>query len=186
MNKIIGSLFGAAMLVAAGGAGASRSPCVKISRKGVEFTHLQNTNCGFIGRFHLASSDAKAGSMKTKIIVLFLALAGLLPLAARAQVNYAVSGNTAYVTNSPYASGNIVIASNYNGYPVTSIGTNAFKNALNLKSVVIQNTVTSIDDYAFLNCLNLTNLVIGTNVTSIGDYTFGQCAALTKIIIPNS
>lgn len=66
--------------------------------------------------------------MKAKTLILFLLLAGLLPLAAQAQVNYAVSGNTAYVTYSPNATGNIVIASNFNSYPVTSISEAAFGN----------------------------------------------------------
>ena len=58
--------------------------------------------------------------MKTRLIP--LALACLLAVApATAQVNYAVSGGTAYVGRSPGASGAIVIASTYNGFPVTSI-----------------------------------------------------------------
>jgi hypothetical protein len=98
--------------------------------------------------------------MKVKTLILFLALAGLVTLTAQAQVNYAISGNTAYVTNSFRVSGNVVISNIYEGYPVTSIGTNAFKNALSLTSVVIPNTVISIADNAFFNCYNLTNLVI--------------------------
>src|SRR2546425_5405338 len=73
-----------------------------------------------------------------------LTLACLLVAApATAQVNYAVSGSTAYVTTSPNASGDIVIASTYNGYPVTSIGQGAFQNC-SLTSVTIPNSVTSI------------------------------------------
>ena len=51
--------------------------------------------------------------MKRTLAVWALALPCLLPLAARAQVNYAISGNAAYVTTSYGATGNIVIASNY-------------------------------------------------------------------------
>ncbi len=48
--------------------------------------------------------------MKTKLTRLFVALVLLaLPALVQAQVNYAISGNTAYVTNSPSAAGNIVI-----------------------------------------------------------------------------
>ena len=64
--------------------------------------------------------------MKTKILIPLLTLTCLLTMPATAQVNYAVSGGTAYVASSPGASGNIVIDSTYNGYPVTSIGNNAF------------------------------------------------------------
>ena len=65
--------------------------------------------------------------MKTRIQNLFIALAWLaLPALIQAQVNYAVSGNTAYVASSPNASGNVVITNVYDGYPVTSIGEYAF------------------------------------------------------------
>src|SRR5438093_7013641 len=56
-----------------------------------------------------------------------LTLACLLVAApATAQVNYEVYADTAYVTSSPNASGDIVIASTYNGYPVTRIRFFAF------------------------------------------------------------
>jgi Leucine Rich Repeat (LRR) protein len=122
--------------------------------------------------------------MKAKVLIFFLALAGLLPLAAQAQVNYAVSGNTAYVTNSPNASGNIVIASTYNGYPVTSIGEGAFENSI-LKSVTIGTNIASIGDFAFYYCASLMNVIIGTNVMTIGHDTFYGCA-LTNVLIPGS
>ena len=62
----------------------------------------------------------------------FCALTCLLVAApAVAQINYAISGNTAYVTDSPNASGDIVIASTYNGFPVTSIGIRAFAECAN-------------------------------------------------------
>ncbi len=75
-----------------------------------------------------------------------LTLACLLVAApATAQVNYAVSGGTAYVASSPNASGNIVIASTFNGYPVTSIGDYAFPGCTNLTSVTIPNSVTNME-----------------------------------------
>src|SRR5262245_2017510 len=97
-----------------------------------------------------------------------LTLACLLVAApATAQVNYAVSGSTAYVTSSPNASGDIVIASTYNGYPVTSIGDTAFRFCNNLKSVTIPNSVTNIGAFACYSCPSLTNVTIPDSVTSI-------------------
>src|SRR5262245_7714052 len=82
-----------------------------------------------------------------------LTLACLLVAApATAQVNYAVSGGTAYVTRSPNASGDIVIASTFNGYPVTSIGGLSFSNCTSLTSVTIPNGVTNIAYQAFRDC----------------------------------
>jgi len=121
--------------------------------------------------------------MKTRLIP--LALACLLVAApATAQVNYAVSGNTAYVAYSPNASGDVVIASTFNGYPVTSIGDNAFIGT-GLTSVTIPNSVTSIGQYAFKRT-GLTSVTIPNSVTSIGIGSFSGCTGLTSIIIPNS
>src|ERR1051325_9747808 len=52
---------------------------------------------------------------ENKILLPVLTLTCLLAISATAQVNYAVSGNSAYVTISAGASGNIVLASTYKG-----------------------------------------------------------------------
>ena len=74
---------------------------------------------------------------KLKILILALPSA---PVVVHAQVNYAVSGNTAYVTNSPNASGNVVITNTYDGYPVTSIG------ELCVRFHLVRNSAPAIDD----------------------------------------
>jgi hypothetical protein len=125
--------------------------------------------------------------MKIKIQKLLLALAWLaLPMLGHAQINYAVSGNTAYVASSPNASGNVVIANTYDGYPVTSIGDYAFEACFGLTSVTIPNSVTSIGDYAFYYCSGLTSVTIGNSVTSIGEDAFQYCSGLTNVTIPDS
>jgi len=75
-----------------------------------------------------ANKQALVWGFKARTLVPgLLTLACLLVAApATAQVNYAVSGGTAYVASSPNASGDIVIASTFNGYPVTSIQNYAF------------------------------------------------------------
>ncbi len=109
----------------------------------------------------------------------------LLPAVVQAQVNYAISGNTAYVTNSPNATGNIVIASTYGGYPVTSIGDVAFEACYGLTNVTIPNSVTSIGNSAF-QYASLTSVTIPDSVTNIGGETFLYCVSLTSVTIGNS
>jgi hypothetical protein len=116
-----------------------------------------------------------------------LTLACLLVAApATAQVNYAVSNNTAYVTRSPNASGDIVIASTYNGYPVASIEHDAFSRCTNLTSVTIPNSVTNVGHWVFENCTSLTSVTIPNSVTSIGFSAFIRCTSLTRVTIPAS
>ena len=121
------------------------------------------------------------------------ALACLLAAApATAQVNYAVSGSTAYVTRSLNASGDIVIASTFNGYPVTSIASEAFSRCTALTSVTIPDSITRIGTNrnsiagAFAGCTSLTNVIIGNSVTSIGFSAFFGCTNLTSVTIPAS
>jgi hypothetical protein len=116
-----------------------------------------------------------------------LTLACLLAAApATAQVNYAVSGSTAYVAYSPNASGGVVIASTFNGYPVTFIGMLAFTNCTSLTGVTIPNSVARIGEYAFSYCPSLTSVTIPNSVTNIAYQAFYRCTSLTSVTIPSS
>ena len=69
---------------------------------------------------------------------------------------------------------------------VTSIGQYAFHACSGLTSVTIGNSVTSIDNGAFSDCSSLTSVTIGNSVTSIGSRVFQYCSSLTSVTIPNS
>ena len=82
----------------------------------------------------------------------------------------------------------LVIASEIDGVPVTSIGDRAFRNCTNLTSITIPDSVTSIGALAFGVCNKLTSISFGENsqLTSIGSHAFDGCANLTSIEIPDS
>lgn len=80
----------------------------------------------------------------------------------------------------------IVIASEHNGLPVTSISEAAFKDETHITSVFIPGSVRSIGEYAFNNCYFLNSVTMEEGVTSIGDNAFYNCDSLTSTTIPDS
>jgi len=80
----------------------------------------------------------------------------------------------------------VVIPSEINGLPVTSIGGWSFDYCDALTSVVIPDSVLSIGDHAFYGCDALKRVSIGNGVTSIGVSAFSHCSALTSVVLGNS
>ncbi len=126
-----------------------------------------------------------------------------------APYTFTTNHGTISITKYTGPGGAVSIPSTITGLPVTSIGSSAFQNNINLTSVTIPGSVTSIGDYAFQFCTNLTcvtipdsvtgigsyafdsctmltSVTIGTHVTSIGDFAFQFCTSLTSVTIPNS
>ena len=92
-------------------------------------------------------------------------------------------------------SGAVVIASKYEGLPVTAIAgaegtlpnyTGSFANKTAITSVIIPDSIETIGVGVFASCSNLGSVKIGSSVTSIGEDVFLSCTVLTGIIIPNS
>ena len=82
------------------------------------------------------------------------------------------------------AAGSVTIPATYNGLPVTSIGSSAFRNCSNLTSVTISDSVVSVGNNAFSHCSSLAEIIISESVTSIGSEAFTFCSSLTEIMIP--
>ncbi len=97
---------------------------------------------------------------------------------------YTLSGDgTFYAVSAPNTSihGHAVIASTYNGLPVTTIARNAFKDCVNLQEVTIPNSVTTINEYAFSNCNRLKTVTVPDSVTEIWDGAFESCDRLFEV-----
>jgi len=122
--------------------------------------------------------------LKIKIPNLFLALAWLaLPTLVSAQFSFTTNNGIITITGYNTAAGlNVVIPAATNGFPVTSIGADAFE-FKSITNVTIPNSVTSIGEDAFGYCDGLTNATIPNSVTNLGDFALGDCASLTSVTI---
>ena len=70
------------------------------------------------------------------------------------------------------------IPDNYKGKPIKAIHDSAFYDCINLKSIIIPDSITTIGSSAFHNCSSLTSITIPDSVTSIGENAFSNCASL--------
>lgn len=69
---------------------------------------------------------------------------------------------------------------------VTQIGSYAFVNNKNLKSIRIPDTVESIGSYAFYGCSNLKDVTLSNKITKINYGMFYGCSSIESIVIPSS
>ena len=72
------------------------------------------------------------------------------------------------------------------GDSITTIGDEAFYGCTNLTSVNMGNGVRQIGHSAFYNCGNLTNVSMSSSVEQIGDYAFYQCSVMNDVDMPES
>lgn len=131
--------------------------------------------------------------MKPKHLILTL-LTLLISITASAYdacingIYYNFSGTTASVTcpNSNYNRyrGNISIPASltYKGvnYSVTAIGSSAFYQSTDLKSIELPQTITTIGSNAFGNCSKLTSIKLPQSIQTIKSNAFTGCTKLEK------
>ena len=109
-----------------------------------------------------------------------------LPAVVQAQFQFVTNNGTITITKYTGSGGAVTIPSTTNGYPVTSIGPEAFSECTSLSSLTIGTNVTSIEDWAFQYCSNLTSVTMPNSVTKIGDGPFYDCTSLASASIPKS
>lgn len=84
------------------------------------------------------------------------------------------------------ANNNLVIPSQIDGVPVTSINNGAFTNNKNIVSVTLPSTVVTIDERAFCGCDKLESVTIPEGVKIIGEGAFEDCISLKSVKIPST
>lgn len=79
---------------------------------------------------------------------------------------------------------NLIVPSEHNELPVTTIGKEAFYDSHAVFSVELPDSVTSIEDSAFSGCYYLKELKLSDSLSSIGEEAFYECQTLKTLEIP--
>lgn len=88
--------------------------------------------------------------------------------------------------DSEYRSEHQNIPDTLGGYPVTSIGVEAFAESNNVTTFVIPESVKSIGEMAFRHCENLTRVEIKGDLDLLDSSAFMVCKKLSTIILPEN
>ena len=99
--------------------------------------------------------------------------------------SYSIENGTATILEYLGGATSVAIPSTVNGYPITAIADNAFKNSA-ITSVTIPSTVTEIGWFAFYGCVSLSSVTIPDSVTVIRYAAFDACPKLTILCSQNS
>jgi hypothetical protein len=131
--------------------------------------------------------------MHRKLIYgLFICMFAFLATNASAQYwgdegDFEYTGDDGVITITGYigAGGAIVIPDTVIGFPVVSIGNNAFRENTIITGVTIPEGITSIGASAFRDCTGLTSATLPDSLESIGGSAFAS-SGLTSVTIPEA
>ena len=99
--------------------------------------------------------------------------------------SFSVSYGEATVTAYTGSNTRVMIPETLGGYPVRSIGTEAFISNTDIREIILPSTLRRVEDYAFFDCINLSRVIIPNGVETIGLGAFMYCA-FTEVNIPAS
>ncbi|MCM1257542.1 MAG: leucine-rich repeat protein [Roseburia sp.] len=127
------------------------------------------------------SGTAVSGSCGVNLSWTFDAKAGILQISGTGEMeNYEMAEFSSIPWNSQRENIKKVVIEP----GVTSIGSNAFLNCINLTEAELPESVSSIGSQAFDGCISLREIEIPDKVTSIKNLTFINCSGLKKVTLP--
>jgi hypothetical protein len=115
----------------------------------------------------------------------WLLAAVFLPFVVQAQFAFTTNNDTITITAYMGPGGDVVVPATTNGYPVVSIGPNAFWPQANATNVTIPYGITNIGNSAFASCDGLASLTFPDSVLSLGNNMCQSCLGLTNVVIGN-
>ncbi len=126
------------------------------------------------------------------VLLSVIMLLGIVPAslmtasAADDEFTYEVENGEATVISCEItASGDIIVPSEYEGYPVTEIDLFAFLNCTKVKNIYLPDSVKEIGNKAFSGCVLLEKITFGKGVEKLGKEIFLNCDSLQKVVVPS-
>ncbi len=102
-------------------------------------------------------------------------------------LSYEINNGEATITGCDKSiSGDVILPSTLDGYPVVGIASYAFCFCSKIKSITIPDGIKNLGEWTFLECTGLESVIIPDSVESIGLSLFSSCSGLKSIIIPDS
>ena len=149
------------------------------------FTRNLDTLTMGAANFNVSSSCGSDyhGGMRWAVIV----GCALLTFDAQAEqfgdLYYGVNDSNVWIFGYTGLGGDVVIPSEIDSMPVTTIDRDAFENITSITSVTFPTSLTTIAHYAFYGCTGLANVTLPVSVTDISYGVFANCSSLTNIAI---
>lgn len=112
-----------------------------------------------------------------------------IPCIEPSKLEYQINedGKTCTITGpGDFEGDTLIIPDTINGYIVSRVGSWAFTDMTEIKSVIISDNVIEICERAFSGCSGIRSLALGAKTTTISSFSFYGCTALNSINIPNS
>ena len=103
---------------------------------------------------------------------------------ARLFAYYVQSDDTIFIEQYIGSDPEVVVPATIDGFPVSVIGHEAFRNCGDVTSVTLPDSLTELGTYAFAGCRNLKELAIPKSVHTIGPCAFNECVLLEDLVIP--
>ena len=99
---------------------------------------------------------------------------------------YTISSEKATITKYTGSDTAIILPEKLDGYPVTAIGENAFKDNKTLQTVLCSGAITTLGEHAFAGCVSLVTVTLPNALTVIHRWAFDGCTTLESIVLPDS
>ncbi|MBR1820861.1 MAG: leucine-rich repeat domain-containing protein [Clostridia bacterium] len=112
------------------------------------------------------------------------AVATPTPRPVSADYQYELRNGGIYITSYIGTDYEVRVPAEIDGYPVRTIGLNAFSSRYEVETVILPEGLTALDKNAFRYCPGLTRVELPSTLQTIGDHAFYLCEGLTEIVIP--